>query len=154
MDFPVHYRDVALQSDDEKISQRRRETDIQKSLAEKVLANSERWRHITCVEHEVHVRYACQEVRGSKVGKKVVEGVVKPLIGYYSSNYHRVSNQDEDAEGGADHLDRDEHGAVQSLSLTDFVVEELHALIIITVILSHFVDQSVKGKDKSRIIWK
>lgn len=140
VDSPVHDRDVALQSDYQQVGQRGRETDVQKALTDEVFFNCKFPRHLTGVKHQVHVRYARQEVRGSKVGQEIVEGIVKPLIGDDSSYDHGVGDQDETAEERADHLHQGEQGFVPLVISAGVIVEKAHGLIVMAtvVLLVHF----------------
>ena len=146
VDFPVHDRDVALQSYDQQVGQRGRETDVQKTLTEEVSLHCEFMRHLTRVEHEVNIRDASQEVRGGEVGEKIVERVVKPLVGDDSCYDHGIRDEDETAEERAHHLHQDELRFVPFIFSSDVLVEEGHGLIIVAadVRLVHFKGDSVK----------
>lgn len=110
------------------------------------MRDGKRSRHLAGVKHEVHIRYACEEVRGSEVGQKIVERVVKPLVGDNSSYDHGVGHQDETAEERTHDLGQDELSFVPFIFLTTVVVEEDHGLFEMTgfVLLVHFIGQSVK----------
>lgn len=140
VNLPFHHRNVALQSDHEQVSQRGGKADIQKSLADEVLRDGKRFGHFARVEHEVHICYACEEVRGGEVGQEIVERIVKPLVGDDSSDDHGVGGQDEAAEERTHNLGQDELGPVPFVFLTTVVVEEGHALVVMTayILLGHF----------------
>lgn len=143
VDFPVHDRDVALQSYDQQVGQGGREADVQQTLTEKVSFDRERPWHLSRVEHEVHVGYPRQEVWGCQVGQKVVKRVMEAFVGDDGSYHHGIGDQDETAEQGAHHLHQDELCFVPLVFGTDVGVEEAHGLVVVAalVLIVHF-----KGK--------
>lgn len=148
VDLPVHDGDVALQSYDQQVGQRGRQADVQHALAEEVLVNRQLPWHIARVEHEVHVGDAREEVRGGEVGQKIVEGIVKSLVGDHGSYDHGVGEQNETAEQRAHHLHQDELSFVPVVLCAGVVVEEAHELVIVTgvVVTGHFRGDSEKGE--------
>lgn len=137
MDLKAHDGDVSLQSDDKQVGQWGREADVQKTLAEEVSIHCKLPGDTPGVKHEVHVGYACEEVRGSEVGQEIVEGEMEPPVGDDGGDDQSVGEQDEAAEQAAHHLDQNELGIVPwiisfTLVSVAVAVEEIHDLVIMT----------------------